>query len=141
MNRENWKKYEDIISLPHHVSKKRAPMPLQDRAAQFSPFAALTGHGAAVKETERLTDQQIELEEYEKQQINQKLQWISQHLSDKVQVELTYFVPDLHKTGGSYERVKGYVKKFEEWSGNLLMEDGKRIPVEDIIDVSADVFE
>ena len=141
MDKDNWKQYEDIIHLPHHVSKKRAQMSLEDRAAQFSPFAALTGHGAAVKETERLTTKQIELEEYEKQKIDSKLQWIASHLKDRVEVGITHFVPDLYKDGGVYENTTGIVKKVEEWNGSLWMEDGKRISVEYIIDVRAEVFE
>lgn len=141
MDRDNWKQYEDIIHLPHHVSKKRAQMSLEDRAAQFSPFAALTGHGAAVKETERLTTKQIELEEYEKQKIDSKIQWLAGNLKELVEVKITYFVPDLYKEGGTYKVTTGIVKKIEEWNGSLLMNDGERIPVEYIIDIKSDVFD
>lgn len=135
MDRNAWKQYEDIIYQPHHTSKKRPRMSLRDRAAQFSPFAALTGHGAAVQETARLTSQRIELEDSEKETINGKLQWISQNLKERVKVEITYFVPDSYKEGGSYENVAGVVKRFDEANGCLVMEDGTKIPLEEIIGI------
>ena len=89
--------YEDIINLPHHVSATRPQMSMMDRAAQFSPFAALTGYDAAIKETARLTEQKIELDDYEKEEINDKIQLIAEHLGEDFEVVITYFQPDAHQ--------------------------------------------
>ena len=97
-------KYKDIIDLPHHQSKKRQRMSMIDRAAQFSPFAALTGHNDAIIETARLTDRQIELDEGTKSIINEKIQMISDYLSEKPTVTITHFEPDIKKDGGAYIR-------------------------------------
>lgn len=129
--------YDDIIHLPHHRSKKHAPMPLIDRAAQFSPFAALTGHDAAIKETARLTDRKIELDEYEIAALDEKLQMIKIQLDVKKSSEITvtYFQPDMRKEGGEYVNVTGNVKKMDEYDKCLIMNDGTRILIEDIIDI------
>lgn len=129
--------YDDIIHLPHHRSKKHAPMPLIDRAAQFSPFAALTGHDAAIKETARLTDRKIELDEYEIAALDEKLQMIKIQLGVKKSSEITvtYFQPDMRKEGGEYVNVTGNVKKMDEYDKCLIMNDGTRILIEDIIDI------
>ena len=89
--------YDDIINLPHHVSAARPQMSMMDRAAQFSPFAALTGYDAAIKETARLTDQKIELDDYEKEEINDKIQLIAEHLGEDFEIVITYFQPDGRK--------------------------------------------
>ena len=128
-------KYDDIIHLPHHRSRKHTPMPLIDRAAQFSPFAALTGHDAAIKETERLTDRKIELDEYEIAALDNILQQIRERLEKQPEITITYFQPDVRKAGGEYITVIGRVKKFDEYTKSLIMEDGKRILIEDIIEL------
>ena len=92
--------YDDIIHLPHHVSRIHPQMSMEDRAAQFSPFAALTGYDAAIVETARLTAQRVELDEYERQALNKKLQFISEHLNEHPKVSITCFVPDARKEGG-----------------------------------------
>ena len=127
--------YDDIIHLPHHRSKKHAPMPLIDRAAQFSPFAALTGHDAAIKETARLTDRKIELDEYEIAVLDEKLQRIKEQLKVYPEVTITYFQPDIRKDGGKYVTVTGKVKKIDEYAKAMIMEDGTRILIEDIIEI------
>ena len=137
--------YDDIIHLPHHRSKKHAPMPLIDRAAQFSPFAALTGHDAVIKETERLTDKRIELDEYEIAALDEKLQRIKVQLDSKngssnqiksmPEIAVTYFQPDIRKDGGEYVTVTGNVKKIDEYTKYLIMNDGERIQIEDIIEI------
>lgn len=127
--------YEDIIQLPHHRSKKHAPMPLIDRAAQFSPFAALTGHDAAIKETARLTDRKIELDEYEIAALDDKLQKIKEKLKSCPEITVTYFQPDLRKNGGEYVTVTESVKKMDEYTKCLIMNEGTRIPIEDIIEI------
>lgn len=127
--------YEDIIHLPHHRSKKHAPMPLIDRAAQFSPFAALTGHDAAIKETARITDRKIELDEYEIAVLDEKLHQIKEQLIIQPEITVTYFQPDLRKEGGKYVTITSSVKKMDEYMKALVMEDGTRILIEDIIEL------
>lgn len=136
MNQEESYKYRDMLNLPHHVSRTHPPMPVQDRAAQFAPFAALTGHHEAVKETARLTDERIELDEYCKAVIDEKLQKIQEQLStEQPVVSVTYFVPDAKKAGGSYETAAGCVKKVDEYQRILVLTDGTRIPIDEIIEV------
>ena len=112
--------YEDIIGLEHHQSKTHPHMSIHDRAAQFAPFSALTGHGAAIAETARLTEHEIELDEYVMEKIDEKLRWLAENLDSKPQVTITYFVPDEHKEGGSYEHVTGYLKKLDS-IGHLMI--------------------
>lgn len=128
-------RYDDIINLPHHVSVTHMPMPVADRAAQFSPFAALTGYEDAIDETARLTQEWVELDENEKERLNEKLQQIRDQLSIHPQVMFTYFEPDQKKQGGAYLTIEGRVKKIEELRGAFLMEDGKEILIESIVDV------
>lgn len=112
MNTENHSnKYDDIINLPHHKSITHSHMSMIDRAAQFSPFAALPCYGDAVKETARITDAKIELDESEKALINEKLLMIAEHLDNKPLVSITYFNPDTKKKGGEYLTITGTVKK------------------------------
>ncbi len=132
--------YQDIIGLPHHVSQKRPHMSMTDRAAQFSPFAALTGYDAAVKETARLTEQRMELNEEEQQKISERLTLLKTHLSDSPVVEITWFVPDERKTGGEYNTVTGAVKKLDEFQRTLVMTDGTEIPVEEIVELGGTLF-
>ncbi|MCD8174746.1 MAG: YolD-like family protein [Phascolarctobacterium sp.] len=132
--------YQDIINLPHYVSKNRPHMSMIDRAAQFSPFAALTGYDAAVKETARLTDQRIELNEDERQKISDRLTMLKSCLKETPTVEITYFIPDEKKAGGEYNTVTGIVKKLDEFQRLIVMMDGTKIPIEEIIDVGGAMF-
>lgn len=127
--------YDDIIDLPHHVSATRPQMSMMDRAAQFSPFAALTGYDAAIKETARLTDQKIDLDDYEKEEINDKIQLITEHLGEDFEVVITYFQPDSRKAGGDYVDAVGIVKKIDEYDRVIILQDGKKIPIDDILDI------
>ncbi len=127
--------YDDIIHLPHHVSKTHPQMSMEDRAAQFSPFAALTGYDAAIAETARLTDQRVELDEYERQALNEKLQFISEHLKDHPKVSITYFLPDAWKDGGEYVTATGKVKKIDDYEHRIVLMDGSRILMEDVIGI------
>ena len=106
-------RYSDIINLPHYRSKKRQPMSIHDRAAQFSPFAALTGHDEAIKETARLTDKKIELDETTKIQLNEKFNYIMENIYNQPEITVTYFIPDSLKRGGMYVDFTGKVKKYE----------------------------
>ena len=124
--------YDDIIDLPHHVSDTRPRMSRLDRAAQFSPFAALTGYGAAIKETARLTDERVELGEYELMELNAGIHMLMECIEEHPQVEITYFKPDERKDGGAYLTVKSRAKKLNEYERFILLEDGIQIPLNDI---------
>ena len=126
-------RYDDIIQLPHHQSTKRAHMSLHDRAAQFAPFAALTGHDAAIEETARLTEDEITLDDNAIADINEKLYEISQHLSEKWRVSITYFCPDEKKKGGKYLTDVGTIQKIKEAERLILMDSGMQIKMEQII--------
>lgn len=132
--------YNDIINLPHHVSTKHPRMKMIDRAAQFSPFAALTGHGAAVSETERLTEKFAEPDEYEKSIINEKLRFLAELISQHPVAEIVYFEPDKRKDGGEYVTVTGEVKRIDSVGQSVLMADGQRISAEFISDIRCDLF-
>ena len=129
---ESWKKYSDIIDLPHHVSAKHPHMSSEDRAAQFSPFAALTGHEAAIKETARLTNERLELSEEVIAQLNEKINIIRNNIGIEQNVLITYFVPDAKKAGGSYVTYSGIVKKVDEYEHTIIMTDQTVIPIEQI---------
>lgn len=124
--------YDDIINLPHHVSTKHPRMSALDRAAQFSPFAALTGHDSAIKETARLTDIKLELDEDKKEELDNRLQMLREQTALRPEVEITYFVPDTKKPGGSYLLVRGVIKKFDDIEHKILLENGTVIPINDI---------
>ena len=133
----NWKaedKYADIIHLPHHVSRNHPQMSMADRAAQFSPFAALTGHDAAIAEAARLTDERPILDESVKQEISDILQLAS--TDSNLVLNIVYFVPDSRKAGGACIEITGRIKKHIPHEKQLIMNTGTRIPVEEIVDVS-----
>ncbi len=136
-------KYDDIINLPHFVSKKYPQMSMRDRAAQFSPFAALTGYDAEIKETTRLTDRRIELDEDVLDKLNERLYILRKVLDDGSvypEVRITYFEKDLKKDGGKYITVSGRVRKIHEYRNIVIFEDGTEIPVHDISDIDGDIF-
>lgn len=126
-------KYDDIIDLPHPVSSRHAPMSAYDRAAQFSPFAALTGYDAAIAETARLTDTSAQLDENRMEELNEKLLQLSQQPG--VEAEVTYFRPDVRKTGGEYVHRRGRVKKVDSYNRMILMEDGMCIHIDSIFEI------
>lgn len=136
----NMRKYDKIINLPHHVSSTRPQMSMIDRAAQFSPFAALTGYDAAVKETARLTEQQIELDEYEKVALDQRILLLQDHLKEHPEVMITYFVPDERKDGGKYVSITGAVKKIDTYEKQIVLMDKSKIPIENILNMDGEVF-
>lgn len=127
--------YDDIIGLPHPVSHKHPQMPRKDRAAQFAPFAALTGYEAAVRETERLTDDKIQLSEEEKAVLDQTLQTILRQPGPGVEITVTWFIPDTKKSGGSYRTAAGIIKKADAFEQCILLQDGTRIPMDDILEI------
>lgn len=125
-------KYDDLLHLPHHVSTAHPQMSLHDRAAQFKPFAALTGYEAVIRETGRLTDARMELDESAKAELDWRLQVLSGILSQRPEVSATYFQPDGKKAGGAYRTVTGTVRKIDEYEGVLVMDDGTGIPIYDL---------
>ena len=135
------KTYDDIIHLPRHVSTKHPQMALSDRAAQFSPFAALTGHGAAIKETARLTDERVQLDEYMINVLSDRLQIIAERLKDKPEIMITYFQPDEKKNGGAYVTTTGTVKKIDVYERIVVMTDRQEIPIDDIVGIEGQIFE
>ena len=133
--------YDDIINLPHHVSTTRPHMAAIDRAAQFSPFAALTGYDAAIKETARLTDERIELDEYMKDDLREKLQIIADRIKEHPEIAITYFQPDEKKNGGTYVTTISTAKKIDEYERVVIMADGTAIPIDEIINIDGQIFE
>ena len=134
-------KYDDMLPLPRPVSTAHPPMPLIDRAAQFSPFAALTGFEAAVLEAARLTEARPELDESRKEQLNACLQMLKAHIGEQPQAEICYFKPDERKAGGACITVTGAVKKVDDFTGRVTMADGTVIPMEDILNIKAEYEE
>lgn len=133
--------YSDIMDLPHHRSTKHAHMAVSDRAAQFSPFAALAGYEAAVKETARRTEERIELSEEAFHQLNEKLHMIRRERKACADVQITYFIQDGKKPGGSYATVAGTVEKIDEYEQVLVMEDKTRIPMAEIRSIEGAMFD
>jgi len=131
--------YDDIIHLPHHRSRTRPHMSAHDRAAQFSPFAALTGYDSAITETARLTNTRIDLDESSKVDLNQRLTIIQEHLEEHIEVSITYFQSDEKKTGGSYVTVTGCVKKIDTYDHVVIMQDATKIPINDILEIESDI--
>lgn len=128
--------YDDIINLPHHISKKRPQMSLYDRAAQFSPFAALTGHDDAIKETARLTEKQVILDENIREILDKKIQIINSRLKESaVEIKVTYFIRDIYKDGGMYATSVEKIKKVDYIKMVLITENQKIIPVNTITDI------
>lgn len=133
-------KYDDILRLPHHVSASRKPMAMTARAAQFAPFAALSGYDAEVQEAGRLTDRPIEPDEYEKEALNARLRLLARHFREEWVVSLVFFQPDERKAGGAYVTRTGTVKKLYETERLLTLTDGTVIPLDDLIALDGEEF-
>lgn len=133
-------RYDEIIHLPHHVSTVHPQMPLADRAAQFSPFAALTGYDAAVAEAGRLTCRRAELTESETETLNHRLTLLQEHLAEGPAVSITYFQPDERKDGGAYVRVSGVVKKVDAYQRTVVFTDKTAIPIDEIARLEGELF-
>ena len=134
------RKYNEIMGLPHHVSKTRPQMPMSDRAAQFAPFAALTGYDAAIKETGRLTDERIELDVEALSALDMKYQLLMEALDEAPEVTITYFQPDERKAGGKYVSAVGAVKKIDDFERRITMQDGAKIPMDDVLSIDGKLF-
>jgi len=135
MDPKEFHRYDDIINLPHHVSETRPRMSRHDRAAQFSPFAALTGHGAALLEAGRQTEEQAELDEDRKSVLDGRLQALQERSGQHPEASATYFQPDGRKAGGAYRTVSGPVKRVDAQGRRLLFEDGTAVPFDALYDL------
>lgn len=127
--------YEDIINLPHPVSKTHPQMSMMARAAQFAPFAALTGHNAAIEETARLTDSERELSEMEQGVLNQKMVWLQEHINEHPFITITHFVHDARKAGGTFVQTPGNLKSIDTIEQVLVLTDGTKVPLRGIMEV------
>ena len=127
--------YDDIINLPHHQSKIHKPMSREERAAQFAPFAALTGHDAALKETERLTEEKKNIDENYKSILNEKLLDIQRKIKSEPLVSITYYIPDIKKDGGKYITITDYVKKISPYEKVIVLKNKTKIKFQDIIEI------
>lgn len=129
-------KYDDIINMPRHVSKKHPQMSLEARSARFAPFAALTGYDEQIEETARITCQKKELNDEQKEILNNKLQKIQEKIEMKPEITVTCFVEDLKKNGGKYVTVTGKVRKIDKNKQIIILEDKTEIQIEEIIEIS-----
>ena len=136
----NYGKYDDIINLPHHESKKHPRMSNEARTAQFAPFAALTGYDDVIKETARLTSERIEINEELKVILDAKLQIIHDKISSKPEITFTYFVPDIRKDGGSYVTVMGKVIRIDEFNQKVILENKTEIPISEIVEITGEIL-
>lgn len=133
--------YDDIINLPHHVSKIHPQMSMYQRAAQFAPFAALTGHDAAIRETARLTDTLIELGDENNQILNRRLAFLRDHLKETPEITIVFFQPDAKKSGGSYDSYTGNLRDIDTYEQKLVMTDGKKITLSFVLDIDCKLFD
>lgn len=133
--------YDDIIELPHPTSAKHPRMSISDRAAIFSPFAALTGHAAAIQETARLTDQKMELDEDTKVELDRRQAILLEHIGEQPEVTITWFCPDEKKSGGAYVVTVGRLKRVDDTAGTLRLADGMTIALDEIVDLQSDLFQ
>lgn len=127
--------YGDIIDLPRPVSVKHPPLSMEQKAAQYSPFAALTGYGDVLDETERLTEERKELDEDRRAELDRMILQLVQNRSGAVQAAFTYFIPDPLKAGGKYVTVSGSIRRIDQQHGKIILQDGTQIPVNEIIDI------
>lgn len=132
--------YEDIINLERPISQKRPKMSIYDRAAQFSPFAALTGFKESVNETGRLTESEIFLDENQYEMLNQKILVLQKNGFEDISIKIVYFLPDKFKSGGSYEETEGVIKKIDQFDKTIVMLSGEVIPIDNIVDINSDIF-
>ncbi len=133
--------YDDIINLPHHVSKHHPQMSIENRAAQFAPFAALTGHSAAIQEAGRLTDDFVNIGDDAQKELDIKINFLILHFADQPEISVTYFEPDQRKSGGQYHVKTGNIKKIDEINSVMVFTDGFTIPLSYVIDIESNMFE
>lgn len=128
-------KYDDILNIPHHVSSIRPHMSMHDRAAQFSPFAALTGYDDTVRETARLTDEKQELTTDRITDLNHKITFLNEHAEERPEITVEYFIPDEKKSGGKYVTLSGKFRRIDEYNHNMVFTSGEEIPLNDIFEI------
>ena len=133
--------YDDIINLPHPTSQRHPRMPVRDRAAIFSPFAALSGHGAAIAETARLTERRVELDEDTRAELDRRQAVLLEHIDEQPEITVTWFQPDERKDGGAYLTATGRLKKLRELERLLVLADGAEIPLEDVVALESGIFQ
>lgn len=134
-------KYEVLLSMPHHVSKNHPQMSAHDRAAQFSPFAALAGYEGVLQETGRVTEQRIDLTEEQKAVLDRRLRRLTEQVNSHPAVSITYFVKDARKEGGAYLTYSGKIRKIQKYERLLILEDGIQIPIDDILMLETEGFQ
>lgn len=143
-NKNDLHRYDDMLLMPHHTSRTHPPMTILNRAAQFAPFAALTGYDAAISETARQTTERVELDENSREILDDKLQIVLEHLNERhttlPEVEITYFRPDEKKDGGEYLTVTAQVKKIDFYDNAIVTYDGSRIAIKDVIDLQGELL-
>lgn len=127
--------YDDIINLPHHVSSRHPQMSMMNRAAQFAPFAALTGHAAAIEETARLTDEQHELADDDSEALNQKMAYLREIINEQPTISITYFEPDRKKAGGAYKTIEGQLQNIDDYNQSIVLKSGDVISLNSILDI------
>ncbi|NLG05285.1 MAG: YolD-like family protein [Clostridia bacterium] len=133
-------RYDDMIELIHSTSMKHPRMTLRNRAAQFAPFAALTGYDDALNETARLTTDKVELDEDQKEILNEKLRIVQEHIGDLKPVTITYFSKDVKKEGGEYLTRTEIIKKIDLYEHRVILADKEKVLIEDIIDLQSEWF-
>ena len=132
--------YDDMINMPCPTSQRHPRMPRADRAAQFAPFAALTGYDAAIDETGRLTDQKIDISEDMREKLDLKQNFLSDIIDEQPEISVTYFVPDEKKSGGAYVTLNGRLKQIDEYEQLIMLTDGKKIPIQEVYSIESDLF-
>ena len=133
--------YDDIINLPHPTSKRHPRMPIRDRASIFSPFAALSGHGAAIAEIARLTEQRTELDEDTRAELDRRQAILLEHIDEQPEITVTWFQPDERKDGGAYLTATGRLKMLRELERILILTDGTEIPLKDVVALESGIFQ
>lgn len=134
-------RYDDIINLPHHVSKTRKPMSMTDRAAQFAPFAALSGHNEALAETVRQTSPKEILSQDELDRLSARLTCVIEHMTERNELSFVYYVPDEVKDGGKYVELTGIPRRYDEYERVLVMSDGRMLPIDNILTITGKLFD
>ena len=134
-------RYEHLLTLPHHQSSKRKHMSMVERAAQFGAFRALTGYEDAICETGRITDKKIELDDYQKKEIDLKIRYIAEHMGEMPQISVTYFVPDEKKQGGEYTTHTGFLQKINYYKKKIIFNDGTEVFVNEILSIVGKIFD
>lgn len=134
-------KYDDMLHLPHPTSARHLRMPISERAAIFSPFAALTGHAGAIAETARLTDRKMELDEDTKAELDRRQAVLLEHISEQPEITVTWFQPDERKDGGAYLTATGRLKKLDKIRRVLVLVDGTKILLDDVASLESEYFQ